>query len=158
MTCCNCRTLQQVAGSRSSSNVVGGSIDVPEPKKDLNCRRFKSSSHAAAHPRRNTKQKGTPMTSTHYHLSRKASQTRDMRQGSSTRIAATAAVLLGLLALGGCGSHSADAPGAAAGETNDPVARAQALQANPSVPPGMKQQMLQQAQQQAQQPAGTAPK
>lgn len=73
---------------------------------------------------------------------------------TSTRIAATAVALLGLLALGGCGSHSADAPGAAAGETNDPVARAQALQSNPSVPPGMKQQMLQQAQKQA----GTSPK
>jgi len=98
------------------------------------------------------------MTSTHYHFSRKASQTRDMRQGSSTRIAATAAVLLGLLALGGCGSHSADAPSAAAGETNDPVARAQALQSNPAVPPGVKEQMLRQAQQQTQQQPGTAPK
>lgn len=94
------------------------------------------------------------MTSTHYHFSRKASQTKATRQGSSTRIAATAVALLGLLALGGCGSHTEDAPEAAAGETNDPVARAQALQSNPAVPPGIKQQMLQQAQKQA----GTSPK
>lgn len=55
MTCCNCRILQQVTENRSSSNVAGGSSDVPEPKEDLNCWRFKSSSHTNPHSLKKTK-------------------------------------------------------------------------------------------------------
>ncbi len=87
------------------------------------------------------------MASTHYHSSHKTSQIMATRQGSSTRIAATALSLLGLLALGGC-SHGADSAGAAV-DTNDPMARAQAVQSIPGIPPQAKQQMMQSAQAQA---------
>lgn len=75
---------------------------------------------------------------------------------SSARMAVTAAALLALLAIMGCGSKEADTAGTATAD--DAAARAAELRTSTSVPPQAKEQMLRQLEQQQQQPAGTAPK
>lgn len=85
------------------------------------------------------------MTSTHSHSRHKAPQVMATQQGSSTRIAATAVALLGLLALAGCSSHAPDAQESGAAQASDPAAMAQSAQSNPNIPPQVKQQLNAQA-------------